>query len=88
LGVVVLGVAAPATGRAADDAEETDKVVREADKIVYEKKTRVDFNDGNIDGDLTRPEMDVVRTNRKSKFDSMIRKRTDFNQELQESLDE
>lgn len=85
VGAVVLGVTAPGVARA---EEPDDKVVKEADKVVYEKKTRVDFNDGQIDGDLTRPEMDVVRAQRKSQFDSMIKKRKDFNKELQESIDE
>jgi hypothetical protein len=84
VGAVVLGVTAPAIA----GAEEAERVIREEDKVVYEKKTRVDFNNGQIDGELTRPDVDVVRASRKSRFDSMIKKRTDFNKELRESLDE
>ncbi len=83
VGAVALGVLAPAGAQA-----EEDKVIREEDKVVYDKKTRVDFNDGMIDGELTRPDVDVVRANRKAEFDSMIQKRKDFNKELRESIDE
>ena len=63
-------------------------MIREDDKVIYEKETRVDFNDGNIDGDLRRPDGDVVRSRRKSEFKSMIQQRRDFNEELKESVDE
>ncbi|WP_373045784.1 hypothetical protein [Vulgatibacter sp.] len=77
----------PAAAVAAEDeAEET--VIREDDKVVYEKNTRVNFNDGQVDGELIRPEGDVVRAQRKARFQSMIQQRRDFNKELRESIDE
>ena len=74
--------------RKADAAEPGERVIREQDKVIYEKETRVDFNDGNIDGSLTRPDGDVVRSRKKSEFQSMIQQRRDFTEELIESVDE
>ena len=96
----LMPVEAGANGKPADDeaaaraapeeavAPEEEKVVYEDDKVLYEKETRLEFNDGQVDGDLIRPEGDVVRSVRKSEFKSMIEKRRDFNEELRESLDE
>jgi len=75
----------PSTRRGDDTGE---RVIREEDKVIYEKETRVDFNDGVVDGDLRRPDGEVVRSRKKSEFQSMIQQRRDFTQELIESVDE
>ena len=63
------------------------RVVQEADKTVYRKKSVVDFSEVNVEGDLTKPEGSYVINRRKTGFDSRIRVRADFSPELQKSVD-
>lgn len=63
------------------------RVVQEADKTVYRKKSVVDFSEVNVEGDLTKPEGSYVINRRKTGFDSRIRLRADFTPELQKSVD-
>lgn len=66
---------------------EEPKVIQEADKTVYRKKTTVDFNDVQVEGELTKPEGSYVLNRRKTGFDSRIKVRADFSPELQKSVD-
>jgi len=63
------------------------KVVQEADKTVYQKKTVIDFNDVTLEGELTKPEGSYLLNRKKTKFGSLIRLRNDFMPELQKSVD-
>lgn len=63
------------------------RVVQEADKTVYRKKSVVDFSEVNVEGDLTKPEGSYVINRRKTGFDSRIKLRADFTPELQKSVD-
>jgi hypothetical protein len=72
-------VAAPAL------AEE--KVVQEGDRTVYRKKTVIDFTDVSVEGELTKPEGSYSVSKKKTRFDSLIKVRTDFNPELKQSVD-
>jgi hypothetical protein len=67
-------------------AEET-KVIQEADRTIYRKKTTVDFTDVQVEGELTRPEGSYVINRRQAGFDSRIKVRADFSPELQKSVD-
>jgi len=84
--LVLFGAAGSAR---AEDPKTTVKtrVVQEADKTVYRKKSVVDFNEVNVEGDLTKPEGSYVINRRKTGFDSRIRVRADFSPELQKSVD-
>jgi hypothetical protein len=72
-------VAAPAL------AEE--KVIQEADRTVFRKKTVIDFTDVSVEGELTKPEGSYSVSKKKTRFDSLIKVRTDFNPELKQSVD-
>jgi hypothetical protein len=87
--LVLLGAAGSARAEDAKAPTTTTKtrVVQEADKTVYRKKSVVDFNEVNVEGDLTKPEGSYVINRRKSGFDSRIRVRADFSPELQKSVD-
>ena len=84
--LILLGTAGVA---GAEDPKTTTKtrVVQEADKTVYRKKSVVDFSEVNVEGDLTKPEGSYVINRRKTGFDSRIRVRADFSPELQKSVD-
>jgi hypothetical protein len=67
--------------------EQGPKVVREADKVVVRKRTVIDFNDVTVEGELTKPEGSYLMNRNKTRFQSLIRLRDNFNPELQKSAD-
>lgn len=77
--VLALWVAGPVL------AEE--KVIQEADRTVFRKKTTIDFTDVSVEGELTKPEGSYSVSKKKTRFDSLVKVRTDFNPELKQSVD-
>jgi hypothetical protein len=77
--VATLGLAAPA--HAQDDAEEDRKVV-------YKSKTEIDFEGLNVDGELQKPQSALVLDRKKASFNPLIKLRLDFNEEMEQSIDE
>jgi hypothetical protein len=63
------------------------KVIQEADKTVYKKKTVIDFNDVTLEGELTKPEGSYLLNRKKTRFGNLIKLRNDFMPELQKSVD-
>lgn len=63
------------------------RVIQEKDRIIYKKKTSVDFEAMAVDGDLTRPEGSYVLNRKKAAFQNLIKVRSNFAPELQKSLD-
>ena len=69
-------------------AQETEKkVVQEPDKVVVRKRTVIDFNDVTVEGELTKPEGSYLMNRNRTRFESLIRLRDNFNPELQKSAD-
>jgi hypothetical protein len=64
-----------------------EKVIREADKTVFRKKTTIDFTDVAIDGELTKPEGSYSVSKKKTTFKTLIKVRDNFNPELQKSVE-
>jgi len=64
-----------------------DKVIQEEDRTVYRKKTVIDFTDVAVEGELTKPEGSYALSKKKTRFDSLIKVRDNFNPELQKSVD-
>lgn len=67
--------------------ERSKKVIQEADKVVVRKRTVIDFNDVTVEGELTKPEGSYLLNRNKTRFESLIRLRDNFNPELQKSAD-
>ena len=63
------------------------KIIQEADKVVVRKRTVIDFNDVTVEGELTKPEGSYLMNRNKTRFQSLIRLRDNFNPELQKSAD-
>lgn len=63
------------------------KVVQEADKTVYRKKTVIDFTDVAVEGELTKPEGTYTLSKKKTRFSTLIKLRSNFEPELQKSVD-
>ena len=81
--LAVAAVLAPAGMAFAADS----KMIQEADKTVYKKKTVIDFNDVTLEGELTKPEGSYLLNRKKTKFGNLIKLRNDFLPELQKSVD-
>ena len=71
----------------AKDDPKGPRVVQEADKVVVRKRTVIDFNDVTVEGELTKPEGSYLLNRNKTRFQSLIRLRDNFNPELQKSAD-
>ena len=68
-------------------AQAEDRVVREADRTVVRKETRVDFADQTVEGTIVRPEGNYILDRNRSRFESLVRLRPNFERELRASTD-
>ena len=68
-------------------ARAEDKVIREADRTVVRKETRVDFADQTVEGNIVRPEGTYILERNRSRFESLVRLRSSFERELRASTD-
>lgn len=71
----------PHAAHAADD-EETDR------KVVYRQKTEIDFEDLEIEGILQKPQSALVLERKKASFNPLVKLRTDWNEEISQSVDD
>jgi hypothetical protein len=85
-GVVALVISCAAFGQQVAP-QNTERVIQEADKTVFKKKTVVDFNEVAIDGELTKPEGSYTISKKKTSFRTLIKVRDNFHPELQKSAD-
>ena len=76
-----------AVGLVAAPALAEEKVVQEADRTVFRRKTVIDFTDVSVEGELTKPEGSYLVDKKKARFSSLIKLRADFMPELQKSVD-
>lgn len=58
------------------------------DKVVYKKRTVIDFSDAVIEGELTKPEGAYVVSRKASKFSNLIKVRMTYAEELGRSAAE
>jgi len=57
-------------------------------QVVYKQKTEIDFEDLEIEGILQKPQSALVLERKKANFNPLIKLRTDWNDKLDESVDE
>jgi len=69
----------PHAAHASDDVEE---------RVVYKSKTEIDFEDLEIEGALQKPQSQLVLERKKANFNPLIKLRTDWNAEIEQSTDE
>ena len=72
-----------ATALAQDEEEGGD-----GKKVQYKAKTEIDFEGLDVSGELVKPAGSVVAETKRAAFNPLIRLRTDFAQEMVESVDE
>tara|TARA_B100000530_G_scaffold273558_1_gene186309 strand:+ start:1327 stop:1575 length:249 start_codon:yes stop_codon:yes gene_type:complete len=66
----------------ADDSKE------EEPKVIYKERTEIDFEGVEVAGELVRPQGSLVLERKRAQFNSMIKLRTDFDDEMDKSVDE
>lgn len=57
-------------------------------KVKYKEKTEIDFEGLDVNGELVKPQGSLLSERKRASFNPLIRLRTDFNQEMAESVDE
>ena len=60
----------------------------EEPNVVYKQRTEIDFEGVEIEGELVKPQGSLVLDRKHAKFNPMIRLRTDFDDEMDKSVDE
>ena len=83
---LITGLVGGLTGAAwAQDSTETDD---EGRKVVYKQKTEIDFEGLDVSGELVKPQSALVLDRKKASFNPLIKLRSDFNPEMEHSIDE
>jgi hypothetical protein len=57
-------------------------------KVVYKTKTEIDFEGLDVNGELVKPQSALVLDRKKAQFNPLIKLRADFNDEMEQSVDE
>ena len=58
------------------------------DSVEYKKETKYDFDDDNVEGDLVRPEGEMIGSAGKAKHSSLIKVRQHFIPEMLKSAED
>ena len=57
-------------------------------KVIYKQKTEIDFEDLEIEGILQKPQSALVLERKKASFNPLVKLRTDWNDAMEQSVDE
>jgi hypothetical protein len=88
-GVSLAQEAAPAKpAQAADNAPRATAPAAGEENTTYKAKTVYDFEDDMVEGDLQRPDGELIDSVRKAKHSSLIEIRKDFIPEMLKSLED
>ena len=60
----------------------------EEPKVVYKEKTEIDFEGVEVQGELVKPQGSLLLERKHAKFNPMIRLRTDFDDLMEDSVQE
>ena len=61
---------------------------KEEPKVIYKQKTEIDFEGVEVDGTLIKPQGSLILDRKHANFNPMIRLRTDFDDEIEQSVKE
>lgn len=84
--LVVFALALSAGAAQAQDEEED--AAAQGRKVIYKAKTEIDFEGLEVAGELVKPQGALLLDRKRASFNPLIRIRTDFNEEMAESVDE
>ena len=65
-----------------------DNTKEEEPKVIYKERTEIDFESVEIAGELVKPQGSLVLDRKRAKFNPMIKLRTDFDDEIDYSIEE
>lgn len=65
-------------------ADETEK----EPKVIYKERTEIDFEGVEVAGELVKPQGSLVLDRKRAQFNSMVKLRTNFDDEIDYSVDE
>jgi len=57
-------------------------------RVIYKEKTEIDFEGVEVQGELVKPQGSLLSERKRAKFNPMIKLRTDFDDFMDESVDE
>jgi len=57
-------------------------------QVKYKERTEIDFEGVDVQGELVKPQGQLLLDRRKASFNPLIRLREDFNQEMKNSVDQ
>ncbi len=57
-------------------------------KVSYKQKTEIDFEGLDVSGEMVKPQSALLVDRKKASFNPLIKLRTDFNAEMEQSIDE
>lgn len=57
-------------------------------QIKYKERTEIDFEGVDVTGELVKPQGQLLLDRRKANFNPLIKLRTDFNDEMKQSVNE
>lgn len=57
-------------------------------RVIYKERTEVDFEGVEVAGELVKPQGALLLDRKRAAFNPLIKLRTDFNDEMSESVDE
>jgi len=57
-------------------------------KVIYKQRTEIDFEGVELQGELVKPQGTLLLERKRAQFNSMIKLRTDFDDEMDKSVDE
>lgn len=60
----------------------------EEPRVMYKQKTEIDFDGVEVQGELVKPQGAMMIDRKRAKFNPMIKLRTDFDDEIDKSVDE
>ena len=61
---------------------------KETPKVVYKERTEIDFESVEVSGELVRPQGSLILDRKRAQFNSMIKLRTDFDDLMEDSVQE
>jgi hypothetical protein len=87
-GLALAQEAKPAAKPAAPAAQGAPQALPSDDNVSYKAKTVYDFEDDMVEGDLQRPDGELIEANKRAKHSSLIEIRKDFIPEMLKSLED
>ena len=69
----------------AASGQEQNQAAESRDRVEYEKKTVINFDDDTIQGDLTRPDGEYVEARKKVSHSNLIKIREDWREKVRQA---